>query len=153
MVLKDQLVADLKEAMKARDERRVSAIRMLRAAIGNYEIARTDRKNPQFGQPVTEEDLAGVLQRELNQRREALQFAQQADRQDLVEKERAEIAILEEYLPRQLTREEIRAEVEQLIAQHGREFKRVMPLAAQAMRGRADGRVVNEVVREATGQS
>ena len=153
MALKDQLVADLKEAMKARDERRVSAIRMLRAAIGNYEIARTDRKNPQFGQPVTEEDLAGVLQRELNQRREALQFAQQADRQDLVEKERAEIAILEEYLPRQLTREEIRAEVEQLIAQHGREFKRVMPLAAQAMRGRADGRVVNEVVREATGQS
>ena len=153
MALKEQLANDLKEAMKARDERRVSAIRMLRAAIGNYEIARTDRKNPQFGQPVTEEDLAGVLQRELNQRREALQFAQQADRQDLVEKERAEIAILEEYLPRQLTREEIRAEVEQLIAQHGREFKRVMPLAAQAMRGRADGRVVNEVVREATGQS
>ena len=150
MALKDQLMADLKEAMKARDERRVSAIRMLRAAIGNYEIARTDRKNPQYGKPVTEEDLTGVLQRELNQRREALQFAQQADRPDLVEKERTEIAILERYLPRQLTRDEIRAEVEQLVAEHGREFKKVMPLAAQAMRGRADGRVVNEVVRELT---
>jgi hypothetical protein len=150
MALKDQLTADLKDAMKARDERRVSAIRMLRAAIGNYEIARTDRKNPQYGKPVTEEDLVGVLQRELNQRRESLQFAQQADRPDLVEKERAEIAILEGYLPRQLSRDEIRGEVERLIAEHGREFKKVMPLAAQSMRGRADGRVVNEVVRELT---
>jgi uncharacterized protein len=130
MALKEQLVADLKEAMKARDERRVSAIRMLRAAIENYEIARTDRKNPQYGKPITEQDLTGVLQRELNQRREALQFAQQAGRQDLAEKERTEIALLEAYLPQQLTRDEIRAEVERLVAEHGREFKKVMPLAA-----------------------
>jgi uncharacterized protein YqeY len=150
MALKDQLVADLKEAMKARDERRTSAIRMLRAAIGNYEIARTDRKNPQYGKAVTEEDLAGVLQKELNQRREALQFAKQAERPDLIEKEQTEISILEGYMPRQLTREEIRAEVESLVAQHGRDFKKVMPAAAQAMRGRADGRLVNEVVREST---
>jgi uncharacterized protein len=150
MALKEQLAADLKVAMKARDERRVSAIRMLRAAIENYEIARTDRKNPQYGKTIAEGDLVGVLQRELNQRREALQFAQQAGRQDLVDKERTEIGVLEAYLPPQLTRDEIQAEVEQLIADHGREFKKVMPLAAQAMRGRAEGRVVNEVVRELT---
>lgn len=150
MGLKEQLADDLKAAMKARDERRVSAIRMMRAAIGNYEIARTDRKNPQYGKPIAEEDLTGVLQRELNQRREALQFAKQADRADLIDKEQTEIAILEGYLPKQLSRDEIRAEVEQLIAQHGKEFKRVMPLAAQAMRGRAEGRLVNEVVRELT---
>src|SRR2546423_1103581 len=105
MALKDQLVADLKDAMKARDERRVSAIRMLRAAINNYEIARTDRKNAQYGKPVSEEDLVGVLQRELNQRRESLQFAQQADRPDLVEKERTEITVLERYLPAQFSRD------------------------------------------------
>jgi len=150
MGLKDRLADDLKGAMKARDERRVSAIRMMRAAIGNYEIARTDRKNPQFGKPITEEDLVSVVQRELNQRREALQFAKQANRADLVEKEQTEIDILEGYLPKQLSRDEIRAEVEQLIAQHGTDFKKVMPLAAQAMRGRAEGRVVNEVVRELT---
>ena len=63
MALKEQLAADLKDAMKARDERRVSAIRMMRAAIENYEIARTDRKNPQYGKPIAEGDLIGVLQR------------------------------------------------------------------------------------------
>jgi uncharacterized protein YqeY len=151
MALKDRLEADLRTAMKARDERRVSAIRMLRAAIGNYEIARTDRKNPQFGKPVTEDDLVGVLQKELSQRREALDFAQKANRENLIEKERTEIGILEAYLPPQLSRDEIAAEVEQLIATHGREFKKVMPLAAQQMRGRADGRLVNEVVRQLTG--
>ena len=150
MGLKERLESDMREALRARDQRRLSAIRMLRAAIANYEIARTDRKHPQFGQPIAEEDLLGVLRKELNQRREALQFAEQANRPDLVEKERAELAALEPYLPRQLTRDEIRAEVEQVIAETGREFRRVMPLAAQRLRGRADGRLVNELVRELT---
>jgi uncharacterized protein len=150
MGLKEQLSDDLTTAMRARDERRVSAIRMLRAAIGNLEIARTDRKNPQYGQPVTETDLVATVQKEANQRREALQFAEQAGRDDLAQKERAELAVVESYLPRQLTRDEIRAEVEQLVAEHGREFRTVMPLAAQRLRGRADGRHVNEVVRELT---
>ncbi|MBI3972205.1 MAG: GatB/YqeY domain-containing protein [Chloroflexi bacterium] len=150
MGLKEQLEADQREAMRARDERRLSAIRMLRAAIANFEIARTDRKNPQYGKPVTEEDLFGVVQRELNQRREALEFAEKANRSDLAEKERTEIAITGSYLPKQLSRDEIRAEVEQIIAEQGREFKKVMPLAAQRLRGRAEGRVVNEVVRELT---
>lgn len=150
MGLKERLEADLKEAMKARDERRVGAIRMLRANIANYEIARTDRKNPDYGKPITEEDLLGVLRKELSQRREALQFAEQAERSNLVEKERAELAALEPYMPRQLDKDEIRAEVEPLVAEHGRDFRKVMPLAAQKLRGRAEGRLVNEVVRELT---
>lgn len=150
MGLKERLTDDLKVAMKAKDEHRVAAIRMVRAAITNFEIGRTDRKNPQFGQPVTEEDLVGVLRKEINQRREALRFAEQAQRPDLIEKERVELAALEPYMPRQLDKDEIRAEVEPLIAEHGREFKKVMPLAAQQLRGRADGRLVNEVVRELT---
>lgn len=150
MGLKERLEADLKEAMKARDERRVGAIRMLRANIANYEIARTDRKNPDYGKPITEEDLLGVLRKELSQRREALQFAEQAGRSNLVEKEQAELAALEPYMPRQLDKDEIRAEVEPLVAEHGRDFRKVMPLAAQKLRGRAEGRLVNEVVRELT---
>ena len=150
MAIKERLEADLREAMKARDQRRTGVVRMLRAAVTNFEIGRTDRKNPQFGQPITEEDYAAVVRKELNQRREALEFAKKANREDLIEKEQGELQIVEGYLPRQMTREEIRAEVEPLIGQHGREFKKVMPLAAQALRGRADGKLVNEVVRELT---
>jgi uncharacterized protein YqeY len=150
MGIKEQLAADMKDAMRARDERRLSAIRMLRAAIGNLEIARNDRKNPQFGQPVNEVDLVGVVQKDLNQRREALQFAEQANRPDLIEKERTELAVVESYLPRQLSREEIKSAVEPIIAAQGRDFRKVMPLAAQQLKGKADGRLVNEVVRELT---
>jgi uncharacterized protein YqeY len=150
MGLREQLEADMRAALRARDQRRLSAIRMLRAAIANYEIARTDRKNPQYGRPVTEDDLVGVLRKELSQRREALQFAEQAGRTDLIEKERAELAALEPYLPAHLSRDAIRAEVAQLVAEHGRDFRTVMPRAAQRLRGRADGRLVNEVVRELT---
>lgn len=150
MGIKERLQEDQREAMRARDERRLSAIRMLRAAITNYEIARTDRKHPQYGKPITEEDLLSVVQKEISQRREALQFAEQANRADLAEKERTELAVLESYLPKQLSREEIRTEVEALIAEHGRDFRKVMPIAAQRLRGRAEGRLINEVVRELT---
>ena len=150
MAIKERLEADLREAMKARDTKRMGVVRMLRAAVMNFEIGRTDRKNPQFGQPITEEDYVAVVRKDLNQRREALEFAKKANRDDLIEKEQGELEIVEGYLPRQLSREEIRAEVEPLVAEHGREFKKVMPVAAQALRGRADGKLVNEVVRELT---
>lgn len=151
MGLKEQLESDMKEAMRAREPRRLSAIRMLRAAITNYEIARTDRKNPRFGQPVAEADLVGVLQKEINQRKEAIEFAKQANRPDLIEKEQAELAALSVYMPAQMSRDEIQAEVEPLVAEHGRDFRKVMPLAAQKLKGRAEGRLVNEVVKELTG--
>jgi len=150
MPIKDRLEHDLRDSMRARDQRRTSVVRLLRAAIGNFEIGRTDRKNQQYGQPITEEDYVAVVRKDLNQRREALEFARKANRPDLIEKEQAELELVEHYLPRQLTREEIRAEVEPLVAQHGGEFKKVMPVAAQQLRGRAEGKLVNEVVRELT---
>ena len=150
MAIKERLETDLREAMRARDQRRMGVVRMLRAAVMNFEIARTDRKNPQFGKEITEEDYVSVVRKELNQRREALEFAKKANRADLVEKEQGELEIVEGYLPRQMSKEEIRVEVERLVGEHGREFKKVMPVAASALRGRADGRLVNEVVRELT---
>ena len=150
MGLREQLAEDMKDAMRARDERRLSAIRLLRAAISNLEISRHDRKNAQFGQPVSEMDLVSAIRKDASQRREALHFAQQAGRADLIEKEQTELAVVESYLPQQLSRDEIKAEVEGLIAEHGREFRTVMPMAAQRLRGRAEGRLVNEVVRELT---
>ena len=75
MAIKERLEADLREAMKARDQRRTGVVRMLRAAVTNFEIGRTDRKNPLFGQPFSVEVFLAVVRKELFQRREALEFA------------------------------------------------------------------------------
>ncbi len=151
MGLKEQLDADLKDAMRARDEDRVRAIRMVKAAISNLEIARTDAKNPQHGQPVTEGDLSRVVENQVKQRRESIELYQKGNRPELAAKEAAEIRALEKYMPQQMSREEIRAEVEKVIADLGtREFPKVMRESAARLKGRADGKLVSEVVRELT---
>lgn len=152
MGLKEQLDSDLKDAMRSRDQDRLRAIRMVKAAISNLEIARTDPKNPQHGQPVTEGDLLRVVDNQIKQRRESIEMYQRGNRPELAAKEEAEIRVLEKYMPQQLSREEIKAEVEKVIADLGtREFPKVMRESANRLKGRADGKVVNEVVREMTG--
>ena len=150
MDLKQRLVDDLKTATREHDQARVSAIRMLRAAIQTLEIARTDPKDPKHGQPVTEADLVVAVQKEVNQRRETLDFARKGGRDELAAQETQTIAIMEEYLPRALSREEIAVELQPLIAEHGKDFRAVMPIASAQFRGRADGKLVAEVVRELT---
>src|SRR5688572_3170518 len=102
---------DLRQASRDRDAERVSAIRMLRAALQTLEIARTDPKDPKHGEPVTETDYLMAIQREVNQRREALDFARKAGREDLIAKEEQVVALMQRYLPQALSREEIVAEV------------------------------------------
>jgi uncharacterized protein YqeY len=145
-----RLGEEMKDAMRARDERRLSAIRMLRSAIRNLEISRSDRKDPKYGQPVTEADIVAVVQKEITQKRETIHFATVGKRVELLEKEQAELATMEQYLPAMLSREEVRSAIDVIVTEVGRDFKKVMPLAAQALRGKADGKLVNEVVREAT---
>jgi len=146
MGLKEQLAEDLKAAMKARDENRLNAIRMLKAAITNFELARAK------DQPINPADLLGVVEKQIKQRREAIELYEKGNRPELAAKEKAELGFLEAYLPRQLVRDEIKAEVEAIIAALGtREFPKVMKQAAAQMKGRADGKWVNEVVRELTG--
>ncbi len=151
MALKDQLGEDLKSAMRARDENRMNAIRMLKAAISNYEIARTDAKSKDYGKPITESELLGVVEKQIKQRRESIELYNQGKRPELAAKEQAEIQVLEGYLPRQLSRDEIRTEVQAVIAELGtKEFPPVMRAAAARLKGRADGKTVNEVVKELT---
>ncbi len=127
------------------------AIRMLKAAISNLEIARTDPKNPQHGQPVTEGDLVRVVENQIKQRRDSIELYQKGNRPELAAKEEAEIRTLEKYMPQQMTRDQIKAEVEKVVADLGtREFPKVMRESAQRLKGRADGRLVNEVVKEVT---
>ena len=151
MPLKDQLSEDLKAAMRAKDETRMNAIRMLKAAITNFEIARTDAKSKDFDKPITENDRLGVVEKQIKQRRESIEMYNQGNRPELAAKEAAEIAVLEVYLPKQLTRDEIKAEVQTIITQLGtKEFPKLMREAATRLKGRADGKVVNEIVKEMT---
>jgi uncharacterized protein YqeY len=142
--VKQRLQEDLKEALRARDERRKSAIRMALTVITYAEV--------EHGGDLDDASLAAVLQKEARSRRDAIAELQQADRPDLLAKEEAELAILEEYLPRLLSRDEIIEEARQVIDAVGATGMAQMgPVMGQLMsklKGRADGRLVNEVVRE-----
>lgn len=142
--LDEKLMEDLKGAMRAHDERRVSAIRMVRNAIKNAEI---DKRGP-----LDDVAVAEILAREVRVRREAIEEARKAGRADVVEKEEAGLAIVLQYLPQQLSREEIAAEARKVIGElgargptdRGKVMGKLMPL----LRGKAEGRLVNEVVSE-----
>ncbi len=153
MGLKEQLDQDQKAAMRAKDETRLSTIRMLKAAIMNFEIARsTDPKNKDHGKPVTDAELYGVVEKQIKQRRDSIEMFEKGNRPELAAKEKAEIQVLEAYMPRQMTRDEITAEVQGIVAELGtKEFPKVMREAAARLKGRADGKMVNEVVRQVTG--
>lgn len=144
MGLKDRLQQDLKEALRNRDERRKAVIRMALAAI---QLAEADH-----GGELDEPSLIAVLQKEVKRRQETIEELRGTPRADRLADEEAELAILESYLPRMLSREEIAAEARAVIAQVGATGPRDMGVVMQAlmprMKGRADGRLVNEVVRE-----
>jgi len=142
--LKQKLSDDLKQAMRSGDALKRSTIRMLMAAINNAEIARQAK--------LEDSDILGVIAREVRQRRESIEAFKQGNRQDLVDKEEAEMAILQGYLPQQLTRGEIVEAVQKVIAEveatgPGDKGK-VMPRLMAQLKGRADGREINEVVSE-----
>jgi uncharacterized protein len=151
MGLVDQLSEDLKAAMRAKDQTRIGAIRMLKAAITNFEIARGDSKNKDSDKPITEADRLGVVEKQIKQRRDAIEMYKQGNRPELAAKEEAEIAVLATYLPQQLSRDEVKAEVQAILTALGtKEFPKVMREAATKLKGRADGKMVNEVVKELT---
>ena len=142
--LKEKLSADLKQAMRGGDKARRSAIRLILAAVHNAEIARQSS--------LTDGDVLGVIAKEARQREESIQAFKQGNRQDLVAQEEAELAVLQEYLPEQMTREEIVAEarkvIEEVGAQGPKDKGKVMPKLIGELKGRADGRQINEVVTE-----
>ena len=150
MGLKEQLVEDMKSAMRSKEIARLDTIRLLRAAIQRLEVDRTDRKNPNYGVEITENDYIGVVQKEIKQRRDSIDAFIKGNREDLADKERVELEIMEHYLPRQLSREEIVAAITPLVKREGKDFRKIMPLASKELKGKADGRLINEVVKELT---
>jgi uncharacterized protein YqeY len=144
MGLKEQLQEDLKEALRARDERRKSVIRLTLSAIVNAEVEK--------GGELGDDDVIAVLQKEARRRQDTIAELREVDRPEMLAKEETELAILEGYLPQLLSREEIAEEARQVVAEVGAtgmgQMGSVMRQLMSKLRGRADGRVVNEVVRE-----
>ena len=142
--LEERLVADLREAQKKRDMARRSAIRLVMAAKKNAEIAK--------GGCLDEAAILEVIAREVKRRRESIAEFSRGKRQDLVDREEAELAVLLEYLPQQMSREEIAAAARAIIEQTGArgpgDRGKVMGQLMPQMKGKADGREVNEVVSE-----
>ena len=142
--LKEKLSDDLKQAMRGGDTVKRSVIRMVLAAAHNVEIARQAS--------LADGDMLGVIAKEAKQREESIQAFKQGNRPDLVAQEEAELAILQQYLPQQMTRDEIVIEARRIIkevgAQGPRDKGKVMPKLIAELKGKADGRQINEVVTE-----
>ena len=144
MSLKDQLIQDMKTAMKAKQPDRLGTIRQLRSAIKNKEI--------ELRQDLDDDGILGVIGTAVKQRREAAQMYSDNDRPELAAKEEAEMAVLQEYLPAQLSAAEVRDIVTEVIAAMGatsmKDMGKVMPQVMAKTKGSADGKVVNQLVRE-----
>ncbi len=143
MPLKDRLDEDLKSAIRAQDALRRNVLRSLRSEVHNEEIAQQ--------KPLEDDDaIIGVISRQVRQRRESISEFRKGRRDDLVQREESELAVLLEYLPQQLTPEEIadlaREAVSEVGARGPGDKGRVMGKLMPMVRGRADGSVVNEVV-------
>ena len=145
--LKQKLTDDLKQAMRSGDKVRRSVIRLLMAAIKNTEIAQQAT--------LADADVLGVIAKEVRQRHESIDAFKLGDRHDLLAQEEAELAILNEYLPQQMTREEIITAARQVIEEVGAlglgDKGKVMPNLIAQLKGRADGREINAVVTELLG--
>jgi uncharacterized protein YqeY len=144
MGIAERLDADLKAALRSRDALRTSTIRLARAAIKNAEI---DRRRP-----LRDDEVVAVLQHEVKRRREAIEGYERGGRDDLVQKEKLEMAILLGYLPPMLTEGEIAAIARDVAGQVGAggqgDFGRVMGQVMRRVAGRADGKTVERIVRE-----
>lgn len=144
---KQKLQEELKQAMLARDEVKKSTLRMLISAIGYYEIQKGGA-----GYNASEEDVLAVIQKEAKQRKDAIAQYNDGGRPELAEKEEKELALLQVYLPAQMSEDDIRKFVKEAIAQTGaktpQDMGKVMGALMPKVKGKADGNLVNKIVKE-----
>ena len=144
MNLHERLMDDLKEALRQHDEPRKAAIRMVRASIKNAEIT--------MQRETTDVEIQEIISREIKKRAEAVEMFRKGGRQDLVAAEELEIEMLKQYLPKQMSPAEVAEAVQEIIDQLGaigpEQLGPVMKQAMGHLKGKADGRLVNQVARE-----
>ena len=144
MSLAEQIEKDVIAAMKAKDPVKVSTLRMLKSAVMNHLIqAKKDK--------AEDSEVLGIIAKQAKQRRESMDSFEKAGRKDLADKEKAELAILETYLPKQLTDDELRAAVQSAIKASGAaspaDMGKLMKVLMPAIQGKADGKRVQEAVK------
>ena len=144
MEIQNRLSEDLKTAMKAKEKIKVQTIRMVRAQLKDFQIAKRDE--------LTEEDEISVLTNAAKKRKEALELYEKSDRQDLIEQEKQELEIISAYLPAQLSKEKVEKVVLKIIEEVGasspQDLGKVMGAAMKELKGKTDGKMVQEIVRE-----
>jgi uncharacterized protein YqeY len=149
----ETLNEDLKEAMRDKDKVRLRTLRSLRSALKNKEI---EQREEGVETVLSEQDQLSVLRKQVNQRKDSIEQYEEAGREDLVEKEQAELEVLDEYMPDALSDEELRERLESIIEEVGAESMAdmgpVMGRAMDELRGRVDGGRVQTVVKELLGQ-
>ena len=147
MSLKDRISADIKAAMKAKDKVRLETVRGIKKALLEKEVS----LRPSGQESLTETQEIELLAQQAKQRRESIEQYRQAKRDDLVEKEAQELSIIETYLPKQLSKSEIEAVIEEIITSVGatspKDMGKVMGKAMAQLKGQADGRQVQEIVK------
>ena len=147
-MLKEKLMEDLKIAMRNKDEIRKNTVQMVRAAILQIEKDK--------GIQVEDDRILEIIAKEVKSKKDALADFEKAERQDLTEQTNQEIVILQEYLPKQLTREEIKVELEKIISEIGattmKDMGAIMKEAKAKMGAAADGKTINEVAKEIIGR-
>ncbi len=145
MGLRDQIPIDLKNALRSKNNLELTVLRMLQSAIRNKEIEKQKKE-------LTDEEVINVIASEIKKRREAAAEYEKVNRQDAADTEKAEMEVLMKYMPRQMSEDEIRAEVKNAIEKTGAEGTKdlgnVMKVIMPVVKGKADGSVVNKVVRE-----
>lgn len=148
MTLKEQLQQDLMDAMRSKDEASLSAIRLLKTAIMKVETAGEQRV-------ATDEEIIQLVGKEIKQRKDAIEQFEKGNRPELAEKEKAEMKILEKYLPPQLGEDEIKTIIKEGIASTGASSKadigKLMGAIMPKLKGKADGGLVNRLVQEMLG--
>lgn len=145
-MLKEKINADLISAMKSKDEVKVSVLRLLKAAIMKFEVS-GDKK-----QEASDDAVLQLINKEVKQRKDSVEAFKKGAREDLATKEEAEMKVLQEYLPEQMSEDELRVIVKTVIAETGAtskgEFGKVMGSVMQKVKGKADGEMVKRIVTE-----
>jgi len=150
MSLKEKINEDLKVAMKSKDTIRLEALRAIRSEIIKMGKSGMNRE-------MTEEEEIQLLMKQSKTRKESIEMFEDAGRNDLVDKEKGQLEVINEYLPAQMSREEAEKKVDEIIAEVGevtvKDFGRIMGSAMKELKGKVDGKVVQEIVKAKLGKS
>ena len=144
MPIRERIEQDLKEALTKKDELKVSVLRLIKSVVHNQEIAKKKKK-------LSDQEIQEVIFSQAKQHKDSIAAFQKGDRDDLVDKEKKELQIIEQYLPQQLSAEEIKKIVQQIVEPLGdgeKNFGQVMGQVMAQAKGQADGQLVSQIVKE-----